>query len=534
MPWNMWSLWKKHNGKYPRRLREIPEGGFLLRIFREKLGILSSKEVTKMDAYTPRQVPAYPTPVSPEAVRDIFRDAADLSWREIRAGDHVLTAFFIDGLCASGAISEYVIEPVAENSWEGSQEQVFRQCLEGKIYNAVAKPCEDMDALCQFLVNGFCVVVFPELQKAAAFETRTPEKRNPSPPEVENTVKGAKDAFTETVRTNTSLIRRHLRTPELQVWETVVGRRSLTNVSVLSVRGLTDPNLVQMVKRRLDKIDVDGFLSPAAVEEYLTGSRKTAFPLLQYTERTDRFCQGLLDGQVGVLVDGLPLGYLAPVDVGQLLTGAEDRGGSAMVCSAMRLVRYAALLVALLLPALYVAMARFHPAMIPTKLLRAIIESKQNVPFPAAVEVVGLLIAFELLQEAGLHLPQSIGHTVSIIGGLVVGTAAVEASLISPAALIVVSVAGICGFAVPGKDFSDAVRLWRFALTLASSVAGLFGLSVGVVCLMIHLGSIESCGRPYLAPFSAASGRDAILRRRLVTRKFRPEAFGATDQRNQR
>lgn len=480
-----------------------------------------------MEPYTPREVPAYPEPVTAENVRHIFRDAGDLAERQLRAGEHLLTAFFIDGLCASGMISEYVVWPIANHLQHGSQQALFQKCLEGAVYNAVAKPCEDMDTVCRLLVNGFCVVVFPALQKAVAFETRTPEKRNPSPPEVENTVKGAKDAFTETSRTNTSLIRRHLRTPELQVWETVVGRRSLTNVSVLSIRNLTSPDLVQQVKNRLDAIDIDGFLSPAAVEEYLTGSQKTAFPLLQYTERTDRFCQGLLDGQVGVLVDGLPLGYLLPVNLGGLMTGAEDRGGNFFMNSGVRVIRYLALLTALLLPALYVAMARFHPAMIPTKLLRAIIESKRNVPFPATVEVLGLLIAFELLQEAGLHLPQSIGHTVSIIGGLVVGTAAVEASLISPAALIVVSVAGICGFAVPGKDFSDVVRIWRFVLTLCAAAAGLFGLTVGVICLLVHLGSLTSCGRPYLA------GTE-ILRRRLVTKKTRPTAYGAVDRRNQR
>lgn len=463
-----------------------------------------------------------------KAVRELFRDADDLETRQIAVGDTLLEVFFLDGLTSGGDIADYVLRPLTLVS-----PPLYENCLHGGVWCASAKVCEDLDTAARLLCNGFCLVVFPQ-GKALAFEAKTPEKRSPSPPEVENTVKGAKDAFTETNRTNTSLIRRHLRTPELQVWETVVGRRSLTNVSVLSVRGLTDPELVQSVKQRLNSIDIDGLLSPAAVEEYLTGSRKTAFPLLQYTERTDRFSQGLLDGQVGVLVDGLPLGYLLPVDAGQLMTGAEDRGGSAVTNSGVRIVRYMALLTALLLPALYVAMARFHPAMIPTKLLRAIIESKQKVPFPTVAEVVGLLIAFELLQEAGLHLPQAVGHTVSIVGGLVVGTAAVEASLISPAALIVVSVAGICGFAVPGKDFSDAVRIWRFVLTLCASVSGLFGLSLGLICLAVHLGSLQSCGRPYLAPFSDVRGLDAVLRRRLVTRKFRPAAFGATDRRNQR
>ena len=160
----------------------------------------------------------------------------------------------------------------------------------------------------------------------------------------------------ETVRTNTSLIRRHLRTPDLRIYEAQVGRRSLTNVSVVWIDGLTDPGLPEMLKQRLADIDIDGMLSPSSVEEYITGSRATAFPLLQYTERSDRFCHGLLDGRVGLLVDGLPLGYLAPVDLGYLMNSPEDMGRDYISASWVRIMRYGALLVGLLLPAIYIAL----------------------------------------------------------------------------------------------------------------------------------------------------------------------------------
>ena len=487
-----------------------------------------------MQPYTPRKKPEFPVPISSQAVREIFSRADDLTERTLQVGQETLTVFFIDGLTASGMISEYVIWPVMQNLGGKSQEEMFSLALRGQAYNAAAKEAEDMDALCSLLLNGFCIVVFDTINKALAFETKTPEKRSPAPPQTEGTVKGAKDAFTETNRTNTSLIRRHLRSTRLQVEETVVGRKTRTNVSVLSLRGLTDPKLLEMVKSRLDNIDVDGFLSPSMVEEYLTGARKTAFPLTQYTERTDKFCQGLLAGQVGVIVDGLPLGFLLPVDLGLIMTSQEDVGENYLVASFVRCIRYIAMLVALLLPALYVAMAQFHPAMIPTRLLLAMIESKKNVPFPTVFEVLGLLIAFELLQEAGLHLPRSIGHTVSIIGGLVVGTAAVEASLISPGALVAVSVAGICGFAVPNKDFGDGLRLWRIILSLCAAILGLYGLTLGAICLLVHLGSLTSCSRPYLAPFSSASSEGAILRRRLITKKFRDPKLRPQDKRNKR
>lgn len=288
------------------------------------------------------------------------------------------------------------------------------------------------------------------------------------------------------------------------------------------------------MRRRLTQIDIDGLLTPSAVEEYLTGSRNTAFPLLQYTERTDKFCRGILEGQVGVLVDGLPLGYLAPVNLAGFLASPEDRGVDYISASCVRVLRYAALLISLLMPALYGAMASFHQEMIPTKLLLSIIESKQQVPFPTLFEVMGLLIAFEILQEAGIHLPKGLGQTVSIIGGLVVGSAAVEAKIISPAALIVVSVAGICGFAIPGRELADAIRVWRFVLTVCAALAGLFGLTVGLIALLLHLGSLNSFGLSYLRPFDRAETGGVVLRKRLAHEKFRDPGLGPEDLRRQK
>ena len=473
----------------------------------------------------------YPGELTDGGLRRIFAGAGDFIVRELICGGRQLYAYMIDGLVSGADASEYVLRPLSRLE-PGTMEELYRRSLAGQVYNSVADPCEDLDTAALKLVNGFCVVLYPRVV-AVAYEVKTGEKRAPSAPEVENTVKGPKDAFTETVRTNTSLIRRHMRTPDLRLYETKVGRRSLTNVTVVSVAGLTAPELVERMKRRLADIDIDGFLSPSAVEEYVTGSRATAFPLLQYTERTDKFCQGILAGQVGLLVDGLPLGYLCPVDLGYLMASPEDRGMDFYSASAVRILRYCALLLTLLLPGIYVAMATFHQEMIPLPLLRAVIESKEQVPFPTVLEVLGLLVAFELLQEAGIHLPQAIGQTVSIIGGLVVGTAAVEAKLVSPAALIIVSGAGICGFALPGRDFSDGVRLWRFALTVLASLAGLFGLSVGIVLLVQHLSGLTSLGVEYLAPFSRMEG-EGILRPRLVKQKRRDLLLRPRDQRNQR
>lgn len=474
----------------------------------------------------------FPQGITAANVKQVFQGAADLVVRSLQLGDVQATAFFIDGLTSGSEIADFILHPMVQQL-RGTEEEMLRQCLDGTVYSAVAKEVPDLESLCSLLVNGFCVVVFDGLEKAAAFEAKTGEKRSPAAPEVENTVKGPKDAFTETVRTNTSLLRRHLRSPWLRFYETQVGEESQTNVTVVWIEGITNPKLVERMKKRLSEIRVDGLLTPSAVEEYVTGSRNTAFPLLQFTERTDKFGRGLLDGRVGLLVDGLPQGYLAPVNLAGYLASPEDQGMDFISASCVRVLRYAALLVSLLLPALYSAMAAFHQEMIPTKLLLAIIESKQQVPFPTLFEVIGLLIAFEILQEAGIHLPQSLGQTVSIIGGLVVGTAAVEAKLISPAALIVVAVAGICGYAIPGRELADAIRVWRFALTICAAVAGLFGLTVGLIALLLHLGGLQSFGLSYLRPFDRAETGGVVLRRRLKEEKYRDPGLRPEDLRKQ-
>ena len=472
--------------------------------------------------------PQYPGELTDENIRRIFAGAGDFNIRILERNGCTLFAYSVDGLTSGADISEYVFKPIMEQLTGETMAALYNHALHGAVVNAVAKTCKDLTDAALLLVNGFCVVLFPGIG-ALAFEVKTGEKRGISQPDVENTTKGAKDAFVETIRTNTSLIRRHLRTPDLRLYETTVGLRSVTNVSLAWIDGLTNPSLVERMKQRIAQIDIDGLLFPSAVEEYITGSRTTAFPLLQYTERTDRFCHGLLAGRVGLLIDGIPLGYLAPVDIGFLMDSPEDYGRDYLSASCVRVLRYLALVIGLLLPSVYVAFSTHHVDLVPKMLLPIILNNNSITPYGSGWEVLGLLVIFELLQESGIHLPKSIGQSISIIGGIVVGSAAVEAGLIAPMALITVSLTGVCGFVLPNRDLANAIRIWRFAIALAAAALGLWGVGLGLVVLVVHLLSLKSMGIPYIGLFDGG-----LLRKRFVKDKMRSKKTDPLDKRNQK
>lgn len=487
----------------------------------------------------PQRKPRFPEAISPETLRNIFDGCSDFQFREISpglGGGEKLFVCWLDGITDGGGIADEILRPLTNLMRSGTRPDAER-LMSGAVYSASAQLCADCDELVFNICHGHCAVVFPETGDAVSFELRSKNQRSISEPTLEKSLKGAKDSFVEVLRTNTALVRQRICNPALKLTSGVIGRKSDTRYAVFYIDGVADPAVYEELIRRLDDIDIDALLATGSVEEYIVDKPRCPLPQLLHTERPDRFARQLAGGRVGFMVDGLPIAFLLPADFAEFMRVPQDDSQHYLVATALSLVRWFALVLALVLPAFYVAIAMYHQEMIPTKLLLSVIESKQAVPFSTALEVLGMLIAFELLQEAGLRLPNPIGDTVSIIGALIVGQSAVEAKVISPIAVIVVALAGISGFALPSQDMSAALRIARFALVLAAILAGLFGVTALLCLLLWYICTIDSFGANYTAPLSA--GRPGALAKTLLRKpkpddKLRDETLNTPDRRRQK
>ena len=420
--------------------------------------------------------PIYNCPVSPENTEKLFSGCADLETRRVYAGGTGAAVFacWLDGVTSGGSVAEQVLRPLTDPVRFAAlkrEADVIAAIENGGVYGPSMKKVTAMDQLADAIAYGCCALVFDGA--AFTFQVKTDQHRSVQEPTVEKSVKGGKDAFVEVMRVNTALVRSRLHTPQLKLAQTTVGRKSRSQAAVMWLEGVAAPDLPERMLSRLKALDVDGVV---------------------------------LEGRVGLIVEGIPVGFAAPAFLPEFLKTTEDAAQHFWPATAIRLLRWLSLAMTLLLPAFYVAVATYHPEMLPTKMLLSVIESKQSVPFSTAVEILGLLLSFELLQEAGLRLPNPVGQTVSIIGALIVGQSAVEAKVVSPIAVIVVALAGIAGYTMPSQDLGAALRIFRFALVLAAALAGMFGIIMGAVLLLWHLCSLESFGRAYMTPLGGCGG----------------------------
>ncbi|HYE10605.1 MAG TPA: spore germination protein [Patescibacteria group bacterium] len=472
-------------------------------------------------------------------IEAILGSNSDFIYRQIFISnnrDLETSVIYIDGMVNTQLISDFVIKPLMQvDQFDNCtcESDVIKVIDEGTVYFADTKKRTNINDVLNDVLTGSVAVIFNKQRTAFTFETKGFDKRPVSQPAAENVLKGAKDAFNETIRVNTASCRRKIKSPNLVIEETIVGKQTKTPVAVCYMKNIANESLILEVKKRLENMSVDNIMNTEFLEESIIDDKASPFPQIQYTERPDKFCTNLLDGRVGLIIDGLPIAYIIPGTLLQFVQAPEDYAQHFLISSAIRYMRFTALFITLLLPAFYISITTFHQEMIPTELTFSIVAAKQGVPFPMFVEVLLMLIAFELLVEAGLRLPQTIGQTVSIVGALVVGQAAVEAKLLSPATVIIVATTAITSFTMPNQDLSNALRLWRFGLAIVASIIGMYGLTMGLFLLIYQWCQMDTFGVPYLSPFIGDEKiqlQDSLFTLPISSLKKRPDSLNVKNK----
>ncbi|TDT61312.1 spore germination protein [Fonticella tunisiensis] len=460
-----------------------------------------------------------------ERIQETLGNSSDIVVREFYAGKYGqmhIGIVYVDGLIDKNIVQRFILEALMLNLREAELDStVFLQENELQVLKKAVLPAGEVKEIVDFnelflhLLSGDTIVIINGVSRGMAIGTKGWTDRGIEEPGSESVVRGPRDGFTETLRTNTALLRRRIRDPNFWIETRRLGRRTKTDVSIAYIKGVASDRVVQEVHRRLDSIDIDAVLESGYIEEFVQDAPYSLFPTIYNTERPDKVVSAILEGRVAILVDGTPFVLLVPVVFIQFFQASEDYYHRFDISTLIRLLRFMCFFLALLVPSFYVAATTFHQEMIPTTLLVSIAAQREGVPFPAAVEALLMEISFEILREAGIRLPRAVGSAISIVGALVLGEAAVRAGIVSPAMVIVVSVTAISNFVSPAFNMAMSIRILRFLFLILASTFGLFGIVLGLIAMVLHLCGLSSFGVPYMSPMAPLimqDQKDAMVR----------------------
>jgi spore germination protein KA len=463
-------------------------------------------------------------------LRQVFARCSDLVVHQLAPGaGSAFAVIYIDGLIDQDLLDRDVVRPLLERGSPSAPMASARSLT----YVPETARVRTHGELVQRLVSGEAILLADGSPEGVAYGLQGWETRAISEPVAEAAIRGPRESFVETLRFNTAMLRRKLKSPGLKTEALTIGRVTRTDVVVAYLEGIADPGVIAEVHKRLQHIEIDGVLETGYLEEFLEDAPFSPFPQIQNTERPDTAAGQLLEGRVAILVDGTPVALIVPTVFAQFMQANEDYYERFLIASAVRMLRYLFLLVALLLPSLYVAVITFHHEMMPTSLLLSIAEAREGVPFPALVEAMAMEVTFEVLREAGIRLPKPVGQAVSIVGALVIGEAAVRAGLVSAPMVIVVAITGIASFAVPRYNAATAVRMLRFPLILLAGTLGMFGIVAGLSGILLHLCALRSFGVPYLSPMGPMDWqglKDVLIRAPHWAMRLRPRLVGGQNR----
>jgi spore germination protein KA len=451
-----------------------------------------------------------------------------------------LAFIYIDGLVNSDAVNQTVLQPLMEHITLKSDaitaEKAYGLIKDQMLPVGGVKEGKTVEHMLSLLFEGYTIILFEGLQMALAADTSGWEQRSVNEPTSQGVIRGPKEGFTESLRVGTSMLRRRLKTSDLRIEEYKIGQRTQTGVALVYLQGLASEEVLTEIRRRLDGINTDSILESNYIEEFIQDGGLTPFPTIQNTERPDAVAGGLLEGQVGIIIDGTPFALLAPSTFFNFFQSSEDYYQRYDISSFLRLIRYGAFFVSMLLPAFYIAVTTFHQEMLPTTLLISLAAQREGVPLPALAEALLMELTFDVLREAGVRMPRTIGPAISIVGALVLGQAAVSAGLVSAAMVIVVSFTAISNFVIPSLAIANSIRLIRFLMMLIAATLGLFGIMSFLMVLLIHMAGLYSFGVPYLSPVAPMIPRylkDIFIRVPLWSMPLRPKTNLGKETRRQ-
>ncbi len=448
---------------------------------------------------------------------------------------------FMEGISDKQIINGFILEPLMLLGHElrlspqpgpAAVALVEQRLLTG---NQVSRH-HDVSSLAEAMLAGDTVILLDGAAVGLAVETKDPPTRSVSDPKVEQVIWGPNDAFTEAWRVNVALVRRRLKDPRLVTEILTVGTVSRTYVGMMYIDTIAPPLLVAEVKRRIEAIKVDVVNGSGTLQPYIDDHPRSLLPTTLMTERPDRAAAYLSEGHVVLFVDTSPHAIICPTTFWALLQTAEDYYLRWPFGTILRYIRVGALIISLVLPSFYIAMVNYHPEMIPTELMLFLAQSREPVPMPAVVELVGMEVVFELIREAGARIPGVIGPTVGLVASLVLGQAAVEARIVSPIMILVVAVTGLASFALPNYLAGWGIRTFRFLLLMATTVLGFLGLAAGIHMLVLYAASLRSFGIAYLTPVVAYAGKasDVVYTPPLYKQEERPGYMHSLNRRRQR
>lgn len=484
------------------------------------------------------------TPISPNLsenqsrIEALCQNCDDILLRPMRLGNPSIDCLvvYIETAVSNMMLEDSVLGKLLNHLWELGADEVDRVVKENGLGISDVKEFQYLEEAMDAMLAGNAIFFAQGSTIALKIASKGYPGLGVSKAESEKVLRGSREGFSESVKLNTALIRKRIRSANLKVEEMFLGVRSNTVTALVYVADLVRPELLEKIRSELQSFSIDGVLDSGIIEQLAGRFSWSPFPKFQTTERPDRAAAAALEGRIVLLSDNSPVALLLPTTLNSLLQTGDDYYGSFEIASFWRCIRYWAVFLAFSLPGLYLAATGFHPQLLPTALSLSLAMARSGVPFPGLVELLFLELSFELLREAGLRMPGPIGNTIGIVGGLIIGQAAVSANLVSPVVVVVVAMTALGSFSIPNEELSEAFRLLKYGMILLCGIFGLYGFVFGWILVLAHLCRLKSFGIPYLMPFIArtedgvSAAQDGIFRSPLQKLSNRP-VFAKRDAR---